>query len=72
MVLTTLRLRFTRPRSACRAGATLTGSAETGQTIVEYGMILGLISVISLVAFSTLGGDVRSVFETLATELARI
>jgi pilus assembly protein Flp/PilA len=43
---------------------------EDGQALVEYGLILALISVVAIVALGLVGKDVEKVFKTIATELA--
>lgn len=46
--------------------------AEDGQTLVEYGLILALVSIVAIAGLSVMGGDVvglYSVLERLATTL---
>jgi Flp pilus assembly pilin Flp len=43
---------------------------EQGQAMVEYSLILGLLSVIALFALTTLGEDVKAALEHLAEMLA--
>ena len=40
---------------------------ESGATAIEYGLIAALIAVAIIAALSTLGGNVSSSFETVAT-----
>ena len=44
-------------------------SLERGQGMVEYGIILGLISVIAIVAILALGPRIRAFFEGANTAL---
>ena len=38
---------------------------EDGQTMVEYGLILALVSIAAIVALGILGGDVSGVFSSV-------
>jgi pilus assembly protein Flp/PilA len=42
---------------------------ESGATAIEYGLIAALISVGIIVAITTLGGNLASVFNNIATKL---
>ena len=42
---------------------------ESGATAIEYGLIAALISVGIIVAATTLGGNLGSVFNNIATKL---
>ena len=42
---------------------------EAGQTLVEYGLILALISIVAILALSTIGGNVTAVFDSIANSL---
>jgi pilus assembly protein Flp/PilA len=42
---------------------------EEGQALVEYGLILFLISVVCVLALTTLGGDVKEILEKVGTAL---
>ncbi len=42
---------------------------EEGQGMVEYGLIIGLIAVVVIVALVALGPKVRSMFDKVNTEL---
>jgi Flp pilus assembly pilin Flp len=44
---------------------------EDGQALVEYSLILGLISVVAIATLAIIGGDVLEVLEKVATELAK-
>jgi pilus assembly protein Flp/PilA len=43
---------------------------EEGAALVEYGMLVGLIAVICIVAVTTLGQEVSDAFSRIATALA--
>jgi len=45
---------------------------ESGATAIEYGLIAGLISVVIIVAVTTLGTTLEGVFDTLNTKLEAI
>ena len=42
---------------------------EKGQGMVEYGLIIGLVAVVVIVALTALGGKVDGVFKAIATKL---
>jgi pilus assembly protein Flp/PilA len=42
---------------------------EEGQAMVEYGLILGLVSIIGILALTTIGTDVKGVLEDVVTAL---
>ena len=42
---------------------------ESGATAIEYGLIAALISVVIITAITTLGTNLSSVFNTVATKL---
>jgi Flp pilus assembly pilin Flp len=44
-------------------------AGEEGQAMVEYGIILGLVSVAAIALLVTIGGDIAKVFETIITDL---
>ena len=43
---------------------------ESGVTAIEYGLIAGLISVVIIVAVTTIGTSLNGLFQTIATALA--
>ena len=45
---------------------------EEGAALVEYGMLVGLIAVICVVAVTTLGTEVSQAFSKIASGLAGI
>jgi Flp pilus assembly pilin Flp len=45
---------------------------EEGQALVEYSLILGLLSVVALFALTTLGNDVRAALEKVAEALVGV
>lgn len=42
---------------------------EDGQAVVEYTLVLGLVTVVALAVLRTLGGDVNGVLTVLKTAL---
>lgn len=42
---------------------------ESGQTLVEYGLIVALLSIAAIVILSTLGKDIVNVFTEVSTKL---
>jgi pilus assembly protein Flp/PilA len=42
---------------------------EEGQALVEYGLILFLISVVCILALTTLGSDIKGILEKIGTAL---
>jgi len=47
-------------------------SNEDGAALVEYGMLIGLIAVVCLVAITTLGTEISTAFSNYAAGLAGI
>jgi pilus assembly protein Flp/PilA len=45
---------------------------EEGAALVEYGMLLGLIAVICIVAVTALGTEVSTVFSVIASDLKAV
>ena len=45
---------------------------EEGAALVEYGMLVGLIAVICIVAVTTLGTEVSTAFSKIASALAGV
>ena len=41
---------------------------EDGQAMVEYGLILGLVSVVAIALLATIGTDVQSVFQSIVDQ----
>jgi pilus assembly protein Flp/PilA len=46
--------------------------SEEGAALVEYGMLIGLIAVVCLVAVTTLGTEISAAFSQYAVGLAGI
>lgn len=42
---------------------------EDGQGMVEYGLLIGLIAIVVIVAVAALGPRIRTMFETVSTEI---
>ena len=45
---------------------------EEGQGMVEYGIILGLVSVLAIAALTLMGTDVNNVFTDITGQLALV
>jgi pilus assembly protein Flp/PilA len=45
---------------------------ERGAALVEYGLLVGLIAVICVVAVTAVGTDVSSLFSAVASDLAKV
>ncbi|MDX6503015.1 MAG: Flp/Fap pilin component [Gaiellaceae bacterium] len=43
---------------------------EEGQALVEYALILGLISVVAIALLTSIGGDVKNILAKVASALA--
>ena len=43
--------------------------SESGQTMVEYGLILALVSVVAVATLVFVGNDIQSTFQTVANDL---
>ncbi|MCW3068042.1 MAG: Flp/Fap pilin component [Solirubrobacterales bacterium] len=45
---------------------------EEGQALVEYSLILALISVVAILALTTIGTDVKTALESVVTALGGV
>lgn len=45
---------------------------ESGQGMVEYGLIIALVSIAAIVALKALGPKVKEIFNSAATELGSV
>jgi Flp pilus assembly pilin Flp len=52
--------------------ARVMASGDEGQALVEYTLILGLLSVVALLALTTLGTDITAALEKVAEVLAGV
>jgi pilus assembly protein Flp/PilA len=43
---------------------------EEGQALVEYALILGLISVVAIALLTAIGGDIKSILSAVTAALA--
>ena len=43
---------------------------EEGQALVEYALILGLISVVAIALLTAVGGDIKSILAAVTSALA--
>ncbi len=44
---------------------------ESGATAIEYGLIAGLISVVIAASVTTIGGDLKTIFGSIATAMTK-
>lgn len=44
-------------------------SDEQGQTMIEYGLIVALISIVAILTLTTVGGNIQDVFNNVADQL---
>lgn len=62
--------------SARRLAARIQGAAllkkEEGASLVEYGLLVGLIAVVCIGAITLLGQDISSLFSRIATKLTNV
>lgn len=56
---------FVASRLACR-------KSKRAQTLVEYGLILALVSIVVITVLSILGGTIKNVFNTITATLANV
>ena len=42
---------------------------EEGQTMIEYGLIVALISIVAILTLTTVGGNIKDVFNSIAGKL---
>ena len=40
--------------------------SEEGQTMIEYGLIVALISIVAILTLTTVGGNIQDVFSSIA------
>jgi len=45
---------------------------EKGQTLVEYALIVGLVSIAAIVIMITMGGAIGDVFQAITDELGNV
>jgi len=45
---------------------------EKGQTLVEYALIVGLVSIAAIVVMITMGGAIGDVFSAITDELGNV
>ena len=55
-----------------QAHQSASGATRSGAALVEYGMLVGLIAVICIVAVTTLGTEISTVFSIVASDLVAI
>jgi pilus assembly protein Flp/PilA len=42
---------------------------EQGQTMIEYGLIVALISIVAILTLTTVGSNIKDVFNSIAGKL---
>jgi pilus assembly protein Flp/PilA len=42
---------------------------EDGQTMIEYGLIVALISIVAILTLTTVGGNIKDVFSSVGGKL---
>jgi pilus assembly protein Flp/PilA len=42
---------------------------EEGQSMIEYGLIVALISIVAILTLTTVGGNIKNVFNSIAGKL---
>ncbi len=45
---------------------------EKGQTLVEYALIVGLVSIAAIVVMITMGGAIGDVFDAITSQLGNV
>jgi pilus assembly protein Flp/PilA len=45
------------------------GEDEEGQTMVEYGLIIALVSIVAIATLALVGGNIKAVFTSIAGKL---
>ena len=53
-----------------QAGRTMVPKGKRGQTLVEYALILALISVVAIASLSAMGVQVKGIFTTIDRQVA--
>ena len=56
-------------RKRCESNNRFDGGKQAGATLVEYGLIVGLISVVAIAAVTTLGSNISSYFNTVSEQV---
>ena len=49
--------------------ASIEDRREEGQTMIEYGLIVALISIVAILTLTTVGGNIQDVFNSIAGKL---
>ncbi|MBV8580475.1 MAG: Flp family type IVb pilin [Candidatus Eremiobacteraeota bacterium] len=60
---------MTEPEAAPVAALRALTVADSGQGLAEYGLILGLIAVVCVVAVAFLSGHIRSLLSSVGTSI---
>ena len=48
----------------------LADSAESGQSLVEYGLVIALMAIVVVVALVSVGSELNNVFNNIVSQLA--
>jgi pilus assembly protein Flp/PilA len=64
-----IKVNLSRGSSSMRKLITRFSKNEEGAALVEYGMLVGLIAVVCILAVQTLGGTINGVFGAINTAL---
>lgn len=56
-------------RSFCMQNGRFKGGKESGATLVEYGLIVGLIAIVSILALTGVSDSIGNLFGTASSEL---
>ena len=67
------RVRAVGPRlSPERAMRVLLAHAQTGQSMVEYAVIVALVAIVAMGAIQLLGGGITTVFQNILTKITTL
>ena len=58
------------PSIICTLVAAARAAREDGQAMVEYGLILGLVSVVAVGTLTIIGTDIGTIFTNVVTAMA--
>ena len=67
-----LRPRVNRRVNPQRALRVLVGHAQTGQSMVEYAVIVALVAIVAMGAIQLLGGGITTVFQNILTKITTL
>ena len=67
-----LRPRVSPRLSPQRALRVLVAHAQTGQSMVEYAVIVALVAIVAMGAIQLLGGGITTVFQNILTKITTL